>query len=60
MDLGRVRRKMMRRSCECINAVKMVKVYNRYGEKNGKRLQFKKRWYAVGQLFFFNGTETLY
>ena len=41
----------MRRNCEHINAVKMVKVYNRYGEKNGKRLQFKKRWYTVGQLF---------
>ena len=35
MDLGGVRRKMTRKNCERINAVKTVKVYNRYGEKNG-------------------------
>ena len=45
MDLGGVRRKMMR------------KIFER---KNCKRLQFLKRWYAVGQRFFLNGTETLY
>ena len=33
MDLGSVRRKMPRRNCERINAVKTVKVYNQYGEK---------------------------
>ena len=46
MDLGGVRRKMARKNCEHINAV------------NG--YVFFKRWYAVGQRFFFNGTETLY
>ena len=33
MNLGRVEGKMSHRNCECINAVKMVKVYNRYSEK---------------------------
>ena len=45
MDLGGVRLKMARKNCEC---------------KNGKRLRFLKRWYAIGQRFFFDGTETLY
>ena len=46
MDLGGVRLKMARKNCDRINAVKTV--------------TFFKRWYAVGQRFFFNGTETLY
>ena len=49
IDLGGVRRKMVRKNCERINAVKTVNGY-----------VFLKRWYAVGQRFFFNGTETLY
>ena len=42
MDLGGVRRKMARKNCERINAVKTVNGY-----------VFFKRWYAVGQRFFF-------
>ena len=42
MDLGGVRLKMARKNYDRINAVKMV-----------KRLRFFKRWYAVGQRFFF-------
>ena len=49
MDLGGVRRKMARKNSESINAVKTVNGY-----------VFFKRWYAVGQRVFFNGTETLY
>ena len=41
MDLGGVRQKMTRNNCECINAVKMVKVYNRYGEKTVNYYGFK-------------------
>ena len=41
MDLGGVRRKMPRRNCERINAVKTVKVYNRYGEKMVNGYGFK-------------------
>ena len=40
MDLGGVRRKMVRKHCERINALKTVNGY------------FFKRWYAVGQHFF--------
>ena len=47
MDSGGVRRKKARKNCERINAVKTVTF-------------FFKRWYTVGQLVFFNGTETLY
>ena len=42
MDFGGVRRKMARKNCERINAVKTVNGY-----------VFFKRWYAVGQRFFF-------
>ena len=41
MELGGVRRKMMCKNCERINAVKTVNGY-----------VFFKRWYAVGQRFF--------
>ena len=41
MDLGGVRRKMTRKNCERINAVKMVKVYNRYGEETVNGYGFK-------------------
>ena len=47
--LGGVRLKMARKNCDRINAVKTVNGY-----------VFFKRWYAVGQRVFFNGTETLY
>ena len=43
MDLGGVRRKMARKNCE---------------RKNGKQLRFFKRWYAVGQQVFFDGSRT--
>ena len=32
---------MPRRNCECISAVKTVKVYNRYGEKTVNGYSFK-------------------
>ena len=41
MDLGGVRRKMARKNCDRINAVKTVNSY-----------VFFKRWYAVRQRFF--------
>ena len=40
---------MERKNYERINAVKTVNGY-----------VFFKRWHAVRQSFFFNGTETLY
>ena len=57
MDLGGVRGKKLRRNCELINAVKMVKVYNRYGEKTVTVLKMLVRCRTT---VFFNGTETLY
>ena len=33
---------MSRRNCDCINTVKMVKVYNCYSEKDGNRFTVLK------------------
>ena len=59
MDMGGVRRKMPHRNCERINAVKMMKVYNRYGKKKVNGYGFKNNLVCRKTTVFLNGTETL-
>ena len=49
---------MSRRNCDCINTVKMVKVYNCYSEKDGNRFTVLKTLACSRTTVILNSTET--